>query len=233
MKPLMPPIGTSDNLFHDGNPATGVEGTVVTAAHLNNEQDSIRDTQNELIAILTAAALAPDSTAGQLLKALKVLFLLKTDATIALDDKQPKDNTLTALSGKDVVGLLQYLGLKTAAQRDVGTGTGQIPDMTAWGGSFSGNGWRRTPDGYIEQWGVSAQTATDVTITFPIPFPSGVTALLEHDLDISGGITVTVWQFTSLTNTGFLARNICTLTRGGTQQGVAVASGCRWFARGK
>lgn len=75
MKPLMPPIGTVDNIFHDGNPSTGVEGTVVTAEHLNNSQDIIRDTQSELIAILTAASLAPASTAGQLLAALKKLFL--------------------------------------------------------------------------------------------------------------------------------------------------------------
>lgn len=110
----MPPIGTSDNLFHDGNPSTGVEGTIVTAEHLNNEQGSIRDIQSELIAILTAATIAPDSSAGQLLKALKALFLLKTDASTALDGKQPKDATLTALSGKDIAGLLTYLGLDTA-----------------------------------------------------------------------------------------------------------------------
>ena len=115
MKPLMPPIDTLDKLFHDGNPATGVEGTIVTAAHLNNEQDSIRDLQSELIAVLTAATLVPDSTAGQLLKALKALFLLKTDANTSFDGKQPKDATLTALSGKDVAGLLTYLGLGAGA----------------------------------------------------------------------------------------------------------------------
>lgn len=48
----------------------------------------------------------------------------------ALSGKQPLDETLTHLSGKDVAGLLAYLGLGTAAKKDVGTGTGQIPDMS-------------------------------------------------------------------------------------------------------
>ncbi|MEK9003552.1 phage tail protein, partial [Escherichia coli] len=36
------------------------------------------------------------------------------------------------MSGKDVAGLLTYLGLGEAAKRDVGTGSGQIPDMGAF-----------------------------------------------------------------------------------------------------
>ncbi|MDC7885477.1 phage tail protein, partial [Escherichia coli] len=34
------------------------------------------------------------------------------------------------MSGKDVAGLLAYLGLREAAKRDVGTGANQIPDMS-------------------------------------------------------------------------------------------------------
>ncbi|MEB6886254.1 phage tail protein, partial [Escherichia coli] len=48
----------------------------------------------------------------------------------ALAGKQPLDNTLTNLSGKDVAGLLTYLGLGEAAKRDVGTGENQIPDIS-------------------------------------------------------------------------------------------------------
>ena len=38
----------------------------------------------------------------------------------------------------------------------------------------SGTNWRRTPDGYIEQWGVAPSTGTSgtVVVKFPIPFPS-------------------------------------------------------------
>ncbi|MBB7125101.1 phage tail protein, partial [Escherichia coli] len=45
----------------------------------------------------------------------------------ALSGKQPLDETLTHLSGKDVAGLLAYLGLGEAAKRGVGTGENQIP----------------------------------------------------------------------------------------------------------
>lgn len=38
MRPLMPPVQTPDNLFHDGNPLTGELGTIVDAEHLNNVQ---------------------------------------------------------------------------------------------------------------------------------------------------------------------------------------------------
>ncbi|MEF4764038.1 phage tail protein, partial [Escherichia coli] len=68
----------------------------------------------------------------------------------ALAGKQPLDNTLTNLSGKDVAGLLAYLGLGEAAKRDVGNGQNQIPDMSAWEcGGDTTTGWRRSPDGYI------------------------------------------------------------------------------------
>ncbi|MEB7698258.1 phage tail protein, partial [Escherichia coli] len=68
----------------------------------------------------------------------------------ALAGKQPLDNTLTNLSGKDVAGLLAYLGLGEAAKRNVGNGENQIPDMSFWtvtGGN--GNFVIRQPDGLI------------------------------------------------------------------------------------
>lgn len=38
MQNLMPPINTPDQLFHDGDPTQGIEGTLVTAGYLNNQQ---------------------------------------------------------------------------------------------------------------------------------------------------------------------------------------------------
>ncbi|MBF8861697.1 phage tail protein [Escherichia coli] len=70
----------------------------------------------------------------------------------ALSGKQPLDETLTHLSGKDVAGLLAYLGLGEAAKRNVGNGENQIPDMSFWtvtGGN--GNFVIRQPDGLITQ----------------------------------------------------------------------------------
>lgn len=137
MRPLMPPVQTPDNLFHDGNPLTGELGTIVDAEHLNNEQAAIRDTQSELIAILTAAAMEPESTAGQLLSALNKLYAPLNDTLGALSNLVGGANklpyftaanaaALTALSsiGRDIIGkatvadILTYLGL--------GDGTGRL-----------------------------------------------------------------------------------------------------------
>ncbi|NRN44767.1 phage tail protein, partial [Salmonella enterica subsp. enterica serovar Typhi] len=88
----------------------------------------------------------------------------------ALAGKQPLDNTLTNLSGKDVAGLLAYLGLGEAAKRNVGTGDNQIPDMGAFA---SGSGWFRLPGGYIVQFGTfSGNTTRFISGHFPIPFPN-------------------------------------------------------------
>ncbi|MEF5175363.1 phage tail protein, partial [Escherichia coli] len=67
----------------------------------------------------------------------------------ALAGKQPLDNTLTNLSGKDVAGLLTYLGLGEAAKRNVGTGASQIPDMGSFTLSVSGTGYQKLPSGFI------------------------------------------------------------------------------------
>ncbi|HFT5888163.1 TPA: phage tail protein [Escherichia coli] len=76
-----------------------------------------------------------------------------------------------AILGKtSTQGVLDYLGLGEAAKRDVGTGSGQIPDMGAFA---SGSGWFRLPGGYIVQFGTfSGNTTRFISGHFPIPFPN-------------------------------------------------------------
>ncbi|EIT6418060.1 tail fiber protein [Salmonella enterica] len=62
MKPLMKPIDTPDQVFHDGDPSTGELGTICSAEWLNDTQASIRDIQAECIAILRANGFEPDET---------------------------------------------------------------------------------------------------------------------------------------------------------------------------
>ncbi|MGT7707440.1 phage tail protein [Escherichia coli] len=116
----------------------------------------------------------------------------------ALSGKQPLDETLTHLSGKDVAGLLAYLGLGEAATRNVGTDTGQVPDMSSFTTGHSGaadwpspkSGWSKGPDGVITQWGIFGfpvgQTGTNVV--FPVPFPTRVESIILTFADIQESV---------------------------------------------
>lgn len=246
MRPLMPPVQTPDNLFHDGNPLTGELGTIVDAEHLNNEQAAIRDTQSELIAILTAAAMEPKSTAGQLLAALNKLYaplnvtLGALSSLVGGANKLPYFTSanaaaLTALSsiGRDIVGkatvadVLTYLGLKTAAQWDVGTGANQIPDMSNF---TSGNGWCRYPDGTIFQRGISVAGAigSPTFITFPIPFTNYSTIQIVASYDNAASAVTSIPSFAATpasTGLGF--------TLLGSQSAGTNTTYARWIAIGK
>ncbi|HDY4894132.1 TPA: tail fiber protein, partial [Yersinia enterocolitica] len=81
MKNIMPPINTPDNAFHDGNPATGEQGTIVPGLWLNNIQDATRNIQQELISVLTEAGIEiNESVNNQLLLAIVKLITDKTPA---------------------------------------------------------------------------------------------------------------------------------------------------------
>lgn len=68
MQDLMPPIDTSDKVFHDGNPAIGELGTIVPAKWLNNVQGAVRNLQSELLTVLGSAEMASDPVKKDQLK---------------------------------------------------------------------------------------------------------------------------------------------------------------------
>ncbi|WP_407330275.1 hypothetical protein [Escherichia coli] len=128
---------------------------------------------------------------------------------------------------------LENLGLGEAAKRDVGNGQNQIPDMSAWEcGGDTTTGWRRSPDGYIEQWGITEATTNEVLINFPIPFPTAVISINEHDHAPVAG-KMSVWQFYKLTNSNVIAENLGSLDKGNPSFNVPTIAGCRWFATGR
>ncbi|WP_205647174.1 pyocin knob domain-containing protein [Aeromonas jandaei] len=98
MQPIMPPVSTPDNLFHDGDPTQGIEGTIVTAEHLNNEQGAIRDVQQELINVLALAAMEPDpAKQDQLAEAIAAIIGGSLPATFVTSvNTQTGDVTLGA-----------------------------------------------------------------------------------------------------------------------------------------
>ncbi|WJS24184.1 phage tail protein [Escherichia coli] len=99
--------------------------------------------------------------------------------------------------------VLKNLGLGEAAKRNVGTGENQIPDMSSYA---SGSGWRKMPDGSIEQWGrisfPGEHGPVSANVSFPIPFTQTPGIVIVCDGGFGGG---NMWGATNWSTTGFIA----------------------------
>lgn len=161
--------------------------TAPTAAQTANDTQ-LANTAFVKAAIAALVASSPEAldTLNELAAALGNDPNFATTMTNALAGKQPLDNTLTELSGKSVAALLNYLGLKEASKRDVGTGVNQIPDMSFQG---YGSNWVKTVGGLIIQkgslgFGIGSNLSNT---TFPIAFASGAVVNLTWSDVTSGG----------------------------------------------
>lgn len=175
-------FGAGKNGFTRGNPQTGTPATDL-------DDDYFDMLQEELCSVVEASGASLEKARhDQLLTALRALLLSRKNP---FGDIKSDGTVPTAL---------ENLGLGEAAKRDVGNGQNQIPDMSAWEcGGDTTTGWRRSPDGYIEQWGLTEATTNEVLINFPIPFPTAVISINEHDQAPVAG-KMSVWQFYKLTN---------------------------------
>lgn len=95
---------------------------------------------------------------------------------------QPNDQTLTNLSGKDAAGLRLVLGLGSASTKNVGTGSGQIPDMGSFlGGNSSTAFWYKFPNGMVLMGGNAPNItggSSGNAVFFPIPFPNACSCVI-------------------------------------------------------
>ncbi|ENP7852893.1 phage tail protein [Escherichia coli] len=153
---------------------TGTPTAPTAAQSVNNTQIATTAFVKSAIAAMVGSAPAALDTLNELASALGNDPNFATTMLNALAGKQPLDNTLTNLSGKDVAGLLAYLGLGEAAKRNVGTGANQIPDMGSFMLSASVPGYQKLPSGLIIQWGPIdvSLTSQDTVTYFPIAFPN-------------------------------------------------------------
>ncbi|EOG5488471.1 phage tail protein [Enterobacter hormaechei] len=163
---------------------TGTPTAPTAAQTVNNTQIATTAFVKSALAALVGSSPAALDTLNELAAALGNDPNFATTMTNALAGKQPLDGTLTALSGKTVDALLQYLGLKSAALRDVGTASGQIPDMSAFSSGGSGNAkFTKLPDGTVIQRGTASVPYGGATITLPTAMPSANYVVLGMDLD--------------------------------------------------
>ncbi|MGS0314222.1 gp53-like domain-containing protein, partial [Escherichia coli] len=113
---------------------------------------------------------------------------------------QPVDATLTGLSGKDAAGLRTYMGLGTASTKNVGVGSGQIPDMSSFtGGNSSTAFWYKFPNGVVLMGGNAPNItggSSGNAVFFPIPFPNScscvIPALVNSGLYGTGPVSFNV-----------------------------------------
>lgn len=114
MKSLMPQINSNDGLFHNGNPATGEQGTRVTDTWLNNLQDRVRDVQAEAHYVLQKAGFQPvENKQTQLYEAIVKII---DDNRKSASTTQKGEVQLTSDTGLDSeeLGLTAKAGKKLA-----------------------------------------------------------------------------------------------------------------------
>lgn len=113
---------------------TGIPTAPTAAQTVNNTQLATTAFVKAALAALVASSPAALDTLNELAAALGNDPNFATTMTNALAGKQPLDNTLTALSGKSVAVLLEYLGLGDGSALPVGV---PVP----WPAATAPTGW--------------------------------------------------------------------------------------------
>ena len=178
-------FGAGKNGFTRGNPQTGTPATDL-------DDDYFDMLQEELCSVVEASGASLEKGQhDQLLTALRALLLSRKNP---FGDIKSDGTVKTAL---------ENLGLGEAAKRNVGTGENQIPDMSSYA---SGSGWRKMPDGSIEQWGrisfPGEHGPVSANVSFPIPFTQTPGIVIVCDGGFGGG---NMWGATNWSTTGFIA----------------------------
>ena len=184
-------FGAGKNGFTRGNPQTGTPATDL-------DDDYFDMLQEELCSVVEASGASLEKGRhDQLLTALRALLLSRKNP---FGDIKSDGTVKTAL---------ENLGLGEAAKRNVGTGSGQIPDMSSFSGSIASKGYQKLPGGLIIQWGAGdAGTgyvgSTGNEMNFPIAFPSQCFQVVtSYD---NGGGKIVAGAAGNMTRTGFLLR---------------------------
>ncbi|HFK5710541.1 hypothetical protein A3460_05510 [Enterobacter roggenkampii] len=206
-------FGAGKNGFTRGNPQTGTPATDL-------DDDYFDMLQEELAGVVEATGVMLDkSKHNQLLTALKSLLLSRAHpfADIKADGSAA------------VAEALSNLGLGTAATKNVGTGSNQLPDMSSFAASLSVSGWQKLPGGLIIQWGqVLSNSGGFAPWTYPIAFS---TACFHVYATPFVGASANNFTLTEIGNPGLTAVTTACYVNG-VQSSTAGQVGVRYLAIG-
>lgn len=179
---------------------TGTPTAPTAAQSVNNTQIATTAFVKSAIAGMVGSAPAALDTLNELAAALGNDPNFATTMLNALAGKQPLDNTLTNLSGKDVAGLLTYLGL------------GEAKYVISRGSNANGV-WAVWSDGAIEVFGTGGSNDNGLAkVVYPIALPklSRFISIAERIGTDYGGTSnnghVSMIVDDRVTNTGFYVR---------------------------
>ncbi|MFX0765438.1 hypothetical protein ABEL61_06095 [Escherichia coli] len=204
-------FGAGKNGFTRGNPQTGTPATDL-------DDDYFDMLQEELCSVVEASGASLEKGRhDQLLTALRALLLSRKNP---FGDIKSDGTVKTAL---------ENLGLGDAAKKNVGTGSGQIPDMSSFGNQLADSGYQYLPGGLILQWAITKTIKSPETVSFPIAFPTMALCVVATDQSVGGtgqGFALTAQNFT---RTNFQLRAYQTGTNAESSIG---AGGFNYFAVG-
>ncbi|ASO92043.1 phage tail protein [Escherichia coli] len=179
---------------------TGTPTAPTAAQSVNNTQIATTAFVKSAIAAMVGSAPAALDTLNELAAALGNDPNFATTMLNALAGKQPLDNTLTNLSGKDVTGLLTYLGL------------GEARYVIQRGANANG-AWIRWSDGAIEVFGTGGSNDNGLAkVVYPIALPKlsrfiSIAERIRTDYESTpNNVHVSMIVDDQVTNTGFYAR---------------------------
>ncbi|ELW9438103.1 phage tail protein [Escherichia coli] len=179
---------------------TGTPTAPTAAQSVNNTQIATTAFVKSAIAAMVGSAPAALDTLNELAAALGNDPNFSTTVLNALAGKQPLDNTLTNLSGKDVAGLLAYLGL------------GEARYVIQRGANANG-AWIRWSDGAIEVFGTGGSNDNGLAkVVYPIALPKlsrfiSIAERIRTDYEATpNNVHVSMIVDDQVSNTGFYVR---------------------------
>ncbi|HAX8370753.1 TPA: phage tail protein [Escherichia coli] len=179
---------------------TGTPTAPTAAQSVNNTQIATTAFVKSAIAAMVGSAPAALDTLNELAAALGNDPNFATTMLNALAGKQPLDNTLTNLSGKDVAGLLTYLGL------------GEARYVIQRGANANG-AWIRWSDGAIEVFGTGGSNDNGLAkVVYPIALPKlsrfiSIAERIRTDYEATpNNVHVSMIVDDQVSNTGFYVR---------------------------